>query len=81
MTENLLGDPITVTFYRIYRGAEAYFPADGPHVVGTSGTTTYTDPGTAGDPGTNHYYRVTAVSGFFESFPSDCVGEFDFASP
>jgi hypothetical protein len=81
VTENLWGDPITVGFYRVYRGTDAYFPADGPHVVGTSVTTAYIDPGAAGDPALNHFYRVTAVSGFYESFPSDRVGEFDFGSP
>jgi hypothetical protein len=81
VTENLWGDPITVGFYRIYRGVAAYFPADGPHVLGTSVTTSFTDSGAAGDPAVNHFYRVTAVSGFYESFPSDCVGEFDFSPP
>jgi hypothetical protein len=81
VTENLWGVPITVGFYRVYGGTDAYFPVDGPHLIGTSATTDYTDAGAAGDPGVNHFYRVTAVSGFYESFPSDCVGEFDFASP
>ena len=81
VTENLWGQPITVGFYRVYRGTDAYFPSDAAHVAGTTVTTTFTDPGHAGDPGVNHYYMVTAVSGFFESFPSECVGEFDFSSP
>jgi len=57
------------------------YRSTGPGTTGDSlvGTTdnTYLDAGTAGDVGTNHYYRVEIVDGLGSRFDSSQVGEFD----
>ncbi|NQT26370.1 T9SS type A sorting domain-containing protein [candidate division KSB1 bacterium] len=39
----------------------------------------WTDPGSVtGDPNTQYFYKVTAISGLYEGDPSDVYGEFDY---
>jgi hypothetical protein len=79
VTENLIGQPIAVNRYTVYRGDDPEFsPGTGDSIGSTTGTT-YDDATPAlKNPGVNHYYVVKAVdvSGT-KSADSNRVGEFD----
>ena len=64
--------------YNVYRGASHDFTPALPLAVGLADTT-YTDTTAQwlGQPGSNGYYAITAVSGGKESSPSGRVGTFD----
>jgi hypothetical protein len=63
--------------YRIYRGAEPYFPLGVPY--GSTTSTVWTDSAGAGDPLINYTYVVRAVNACGESSALYRLGEFDFA--
>jgi C1A family cysteine protease len=61
--------------YVVYRSTDVAIPGDS--LAGTA-SPSYTDPGAAGDTGTNYYYTVKAVgSGGLKSEASNKTGEFD----
>ncbi len=63
VTTDATGNPETIDHYRIFRGESPDFVPDksgGSNQVGTSATTSFTDPGAASGT-THYYYRVTAV--------------------
>lgn len=65
------------TAYRIYRGAEPYFPLNAFYDSTSLGL--WTDPQGAGSTATNYTYAVTAVNSCGESSGTVRLGEFDFA--
>lgn len=79
VTQNIKGQPVTVSTYRVYRAANApFFQLGGASYASVSGTS-YTFSGGVGDPANNYTFFVTAVdSNSLESAPSLRVGEFDF---
>jgi hypothetical protein len=81
VTQDVLGDPVTIDHYVVYRRAdEPYYVPTPSDVIGTPATPPITDPGVLGDPAHNYSYLVTAVSGLGgESGPSNRLGAFDFA--
>jgi hypothetical protein len=82
VTQDLLGLPISVDHYEVYRHSIAYYPVQGLTPIGVPTTTEFTDFGIVGDPAVNHYYRIVAVSSTgLASGPSETVGEFDFDTP
>jgi hypothetical protein len=61
----------------VYRGADdPYFVPGSPYASGV--TSTWTDSGAAGDPGTNYTYVIRADGDCGESGNSVRLGEFDF---
>jgi hypothetical protein len=82
VTEDVNGDPETVTHYTIHRGSEAFFtPSAGNIISQTSGTSHIDMFDTLGDPGTNYFYVVCAVDvGGNVSDGSAPAGEFDFST-
>jgi hypothetical protein len=64
-----------VSYYVIFRSAA---PAQTGDSLAATSLTEYTDPGAAGDPGSNHYYSIKAVDAEGrKSAVSNQVGEFD----
>jgi hypothetical protein len=79
VTEDMLGNPVTVDWYEVYSMNVPHFPVSDLSPVGSPTDTTFTDVGVVGDTATNHYYRVVAVSLLSGSSPPSLpVGEFDF---
>lgn len=79
VTQDVLGNPITIHHYDVYRHTVAHFTIDGLTPIAAPTGTTYTDPGAAGDPSVNRFYRIVAVSlSQGSSAPSSAVGEFDY---
>lgn len=62
--------------YNIYRDTQPYFTPGTP--LATTGNSTWTDVGAAGDPLVNYYYIVRAQNACGESADSKRLGEFDF---
>ncbi len=73
-------DNVGVAGYRIYRRAMAYFEIEGLTPLGTTTTeTSYSVPGSVGDPATNYYFRISAFDAADnESDGSETVGEHDY---
>jgi hypothetical protein len=68
--------------YRIYRSTDPVFQPDpwgGTNLLAETTATSYTDPGGAGDPATNHYYVVRAHRACWESGDSERAGVFNYA--
>ncbi len=76
------GDNVGVIDYRVYRSQRAHFSATGiPVATVAAPAATWTDVGIAGDPGLNFFYIVRARDAAGnEGAPSNCVGEFDYAT-
>ena len=69
-------DNTGVDHYAVHRGVVAYFLATSSTLLGTTTSTTWTDPTGLGDPDVDHYYLVIAVdTAANESAPSNRVGE------
>ena len=64
------------TSYNIYRGTTPFFSPVIP--IENTSDLTYVDHNSIGDPNTNYYYVVTAVSAAGESDISNRIGEFDY---
>jgi len=81
ITQDIMGNPISGVTYRVYRDTTPYFtPSDDNCIASNVSGTSYTDPGTVGDPDTNYYYVVEAVDASSRlSGVSNRIGEFDFA--
>ncbi len=79
VTENIIGQPIVVDHYIVYRGDDPAFSPGAPDSIGGTVGTSYDDPTAAlKDTVTNHYYVVRAVDGSGgKSDDSNRVGEFD----
>jgi alpha-amylase len=79
ITENIIGEPIVVDHYTIYRGIDPGFSPGSEDSIGSTSSTFYDDPTPAlKDPETNHFYVVKAVDVTGEkSSDSNRVGEFD----
>jgi len=71
------GSPLTVDHYHVYRDTVAGFDPFPDPLAMTGETFFVDDSGVVGDPGRQHFYRVTAVAGTKESTCSAGVGEFD----
>jgi hypothetical protein len=72
------------TQYEVWRSASPYFapPGEGTQVAApdaTSGTMTYSDADTIGDPAENHFWLVRGWLNGGASGPSNRVGEFDYS--
>jgi hypothetical protein len=67
------------TGYNVYRGTTPYFTPTICTPYATTTTTTYTDVGAIGNPATNYYYVVTAMTAQGEVRYGNRVGEFDYA--
>jgi hypothetical protein len=79
VTEDMLGNPITVDLYEVYRASVAHFLVNDLSPVGSPVVTTFTDVGAVGNVEINYYYRVVAVSTASGSSPPSLpVGEIDF---
>ena len=63
--------------FDVFRSTNEPYFSD-PSVHATTGTTSWTNTGAAGDVANNQYYYVRSVAGC-SSAPSQTVGEFDFA--
>jgi hypothetical protein len=76
VTQDTLGNPLTVDRYVVYRNSDPTTePADS---IAATASTEYSDPGAAGSTGTNYYYVAKAVSDAKgKSASSNMVGEFD----
>jgi glycerophosphoryl diester phosphodiesterase len=81
VTADILGNPMTLDHYVVYRRADApYFVPTPSDVIATPATPSFTDPGVLGDAAHNYYYVVTSVDAAGqESAPSNRVGAFDQA--
>jgi hypothetical protein len=81
ITEDTLGNPITVERYNIYRNASPTFSPSSADSIGSTTNTFYDDPTPAlKNPSINHYYVVRAVdSAGKKSADSNRVGEYDTA--
>jgi hypothetical protein len=81
VTQDVLGDPVTIDHYVVYRRTDAPHYLPGPSdVIGTPAGPPFSDASILGDPAHNYAYLVTAVSDVgAESDPSNRVGAFDFA--
>jgi hypothetical protein len=75
------GDNVGVVGYRVYRSQQAHFQPTGiPCATVWAPTTTWTDPGAAGNPNVNFFYTVRARDeAGNEGSPSNYVGEFDYS--
>ncbi len=79
VTQDVTGNPTVIHHYDVYRNTVPHFTVSGLTPIGSPTTTTYTDPGAAGNPGVNYFYRIVAVSSTQgPSAPSSAVGEFDY---
>lgn len=80
VTQDVLGNPVSIHHYEVYRQTVAYFSIMGLSPIGTTTGTSYVDPQAVGDPSTNRFYRIVAVSlTQGSSAPSSPVGEFDYS--
>ncbi|MBN2010683.1 T9SS type A sorting domain-containing protein [candidate division KSB1 bacterium] len=68
--------PNNAVQYHVYRGTSPFFTPGSS--LATVTTTTYLDPGVAGDASVNYYYVVTASNGVEQSDISNRVGVFDY---
>ena len=62
MTQDIHGNPVTISHYNIYRSEEPYFTPGAMEYLGNTNLTTYTDTNALND-GFNYFYVVTAVVG------------------
>ncbi len=60
-TEDLLGNPITISTYRIYRSTNPNFLPSIISLIDSTADTTYTDPGIISSPEPTQFYKITAV--------------------
>jgi hypothetical protein len=72
------GFQLVVDTYRVYSADRAYYLPVAALLRAELAATTYTAAGTAQDPATNHFFRVTALAGTAEGAPSGPAGELDF---
>ncbi len=80
VTEDTHGNPINVTQYIVHRSTTPYFTPQAGTIIGTTGSTFFSDPGAAGDPALNYYYGIQAESDTGQiGAVAGRVGEFDFA--
>jgi hypothetical protein len=79
VTTDVDGLPVTADHYIIYRGEASGFSPGPTDSIGSTTGTSFDDPAAAiGDPATDHYYLVRAVSALgMKSADSNVAGEFD----
>jgi len=79
VTEDTDGNPISIDHYSVFRDATAFYMIESLIPVGMPSLPQFIDDDIIGDPGTNYFYRIIAVTDEdMTSSPSAPVGEFDY---
>ena len=82
VSQDTTGSPVAIDHYEVYRDTLSYFEITAMIPIGVSSGTKFVDIGSAGEPSSNHFYKIVTVSSEgVESVPSTTVGEFDHLLP